>query len=183
MFIMDLGPAVKSREIFNDNPAVIVKEMSTFQEIEHGLWGEYKGDLKHWWRTDPAGLRRALWPCRDVMETLGNTFTRAKYCRQSIASDDRMEWVIITWLPGQSTSIHGHPSGGCVFFVLKGSLQETLYDTNDTDGNIRVWTEEDAPAYIDDHMGKHVVRNISESPAISIHLYSPPFSKGVVNTY
>jgi hypothetical protein len=50
-----------------------------------------------------------------------------KYTREPIHLTPRYGIYLLNWLPGQSTNIHSHAEGGCVFGVVKGSLLETRY--------------------------------------------------------
>ena len=91
------------------------------------------------------------------------------------------EWlkvVLIHWKPGKHSSIHGHPSGGCVFKVLQGTLEEKRYTT---EGNPKLLStsicEKNSMAYIDDGMAYHSVGNTSNTSAVSIHIYTPGIKK------
>ena len=83
--------------------------------------------------------------------------------------------VLICWQPNQFTEIHGHPSGGCLYKVLKGEIVEERYS------NMKVLLEENIInshnniQYIDNSICLHKMINISEVPCISLHFYSPPF--------
>ena len=70
--------------------------------------------------------------------------------------------------------MHGHAQGGCVFKVLKGSVQEKRY-TPDAEQKLLATSrfEEQAMAYIDDEMAYHAVGNPFDEPAISLHVYTP----------
>jgi rhodanese-related sulfurtransferase/mannose-6-phosphate isomerase-like protein (cupin superfamily) len=77
-------------------------------------------------------------------------------------------WVI-SWLPGQSTGFHDHGESSGAFVVVTGLLEE--------------YRPDEQPLAI--HPGKprafgldyaHDVRNVSLSPAVSIHAYSPPLT-------
>jgi len=87
------------------------------------------------------------------------------------------EWlkvVLIHWKPGKYSSIHGHPSGGCVFKVLQGTLEEKRYTTGESPKLLSTSKcEKNSMAYIDDDLAYHAVGNPSNSSAISIHVYTP----------
>lgn len=102
----------------------------------------------------------------------GARYRTERYSRQILyRHEDLFEIVMIGWLPDQKTSIHGHPSGGCLFMVLEGVLQEVRYP-----GGGRLHHPGEPVQYIDDTMGQHEVRCVSRSPTVSLHIYSPPFS-------
>jgi predicted metal-dependent enzyme (double-stranded beta helix superfamily) len=109
-------------------------------------------------------------------------FSSSQYHRQTIYQEEgKIEFVIISWLPGQSTSIHGHPIGGCLFQVLDGELQEDIYiDINNINNNnknnvkkVRNVTKGEVH-YIDNNIAFHAVT--AKSQSVSFHIYSPPFS-------
>ena len=44
-----------------------------------------------------------------------------------LVQNEWMKVVLIHWKPGKSSSVHGHPQGGCVFKVLHGRVEEKRY--------------------------------------------------------
>jgi rhodanese-related sulfurtransferase/mannose-6-phosphate isomerase-like protein (cupin superfamily) len=78
-------------------------------------------------------------------------------------------WVI-SWLPGQSTGFHDHGASSGAFVVATGILEE-----HRPGERIRVIHPGKPCAFGPDYA--HDVRNVSVSPAISIHAYSPPLSE------
>lgn len=109
-------------------------------------------------------------------ETLTTGLTNPKkYQRHIIFWCEQFEIVMIAWLPSQQTSIHGHPSGGCLFRVLDGRLSEELFPEGGSSVS-NTYTNNDAFGYIDDRAGKHRVECTSDRPTLSLHIYSPPFS-------
>ena len=98
-------------------------------------------------------------------------FEENNYCRKPLISKDEYDLLICCWKPGQGAPYHGHPNQGCLVKMLKGSLQEEL---KLADGNESVkHNTEGAVAYINDSIGVHQVKNISEDNAVSLHLYAP----------
>lgn len=85
---------------------------------------------------------------------------------------DHEVWVI-SWLPGQSTGLHDHGEASGAFAVALGTLSEHR------PGTARPVAAGQShgfgPGYV------HDVRNESEAPAVSVHVYSPPLS--VMNRY
>jgi mannose-6-phosphate isomerase-like protein (cupin superfamily) len=88
-------------------------------------------------------------------------------------SDAEHEIWLISWLPGQATGLHDHGGASGAFAVALGSLGEHRVDGGRTvsAGQVRGF----GPGYI------HDVRNESDAPAVSVHVYSPPLS--VMNRY
>jgi len=124
-------------------------------------------------------------------------FSTSQYHRETIYYEkDTIEFVVISWMPGQSTSVHGHPIGGCLFQLLQGELQEELYNydhnyvhnydhnyehNHEYNHNHTTYSSsflilpKKEVHYIDNFIGRHRVQAIS--PSVSFHVYSPPFSK------
>ncbi|WP_170110408.1 cysteine dioxygenase [Flavilitoribacter nigricans] len=91
-----------------------------------------------------------------------------------LVQNDQLKVVLIHWPPGKFSSIHGHAQGGCVFKVLKGSVQEKRYTPDERQHELATSRfEEQAMAYIDDEMAYHAVGNPYDEPAISLHVYTP----------
>ncbi|TPX71906.1 cysteine dioxygenase [Spizellomyces sp. 'palustris'] len=93
--------------------------------------------------------------------------------------------MILCWTQGKASPIHDHAGAHCLMKILDGELCETQYE----------WPKEDEAcgscpmrvtkqtvhganqvAYIHDQIGLHRISNPSSTrPAISLHLYTPPF--------
>jgi len=100
-------------------------------------------------------------------------FHPSHHNRIKLLQNDVFEILLITWLPGQHTCLHSHPKNGCLLKVLHGKLFELrvdsngCYSTNFVDANSNC-------SYMHDKYGQHIVSNIYKTPAISLHIYSPP---------
>lgn len=91
-----------------------------------------------------------------------------------LVQNEKLKVVLIHWVPGKFSSIHGHAQGGCVFKVLKGRLQEKRYTPDEAQQLLAVSNfENQGMAYIDDEMAYHAVGNPFDQPAISLHAYTP----------
>jgi len=109
--------------------------------------------------------------------------SKKNYTRNLIATDDEtFTLLLLCWNPGKESPIHDHPCDGCWLRVCQGKIQETRYEINTETDRMDVTSdvvfEDDAPAFINDSMGYHKVGNPSTStPAITLHLYCPPFNQ------
>jgi predicted metal-dependent enzyme (double-stranded beta helix superfamily) len=91
-----------------------------------------------------------------------------------LAQDDEQEIWLLSWLPGQQTGFHDHGPSSGAFAVASGCLRERAapggqpqpFGRTLAQGAVRSF----GPRYV------HDVRNESELPAVSIHVYSPPLS-------
>lgn len=78
---------------------------------------------------------------------------------------------LLNWLPGQFAPIHGHPPGGCVMGVLRGTLEETIYHPQLIyNKKTRVLTP-GVIGYIDNSIGFHKIINLCNTPCNSLHIY------------
>ncbi|CAG2166494.1 unnamed protein product [Oppiella nova] len=104
--------------------------------------------------------------------------------------------MLVCWSEGQGSGIHDHSDAHCFMKMLTGSLHEIRFEwpdvkksTQEMNNNVKESTEEmkvleenvmktNAVAYINDSIGLHRVENRSHTyPAVSLHLYIPPYSK------
>eukprot|EP00045_Choanoeca_perplexa_P022931 m.11391 g.11391 ORF g.11391 m.11391 type:complete len:205 (+) comp9805_c0_seq2:232-846(+) len=93
--------------------------------------------------------------------------------------------MLLCWNMGQASSIHSHAGSHCFMKLLEGSLVEELYDppTEVKAGapmELQVETQhgENGVIYISDQIGMHRVVNPSHTHnAVSLHIYSPPYSE------
>lgn len=103
-------------------------------------------------------------------------FDRNKpYTRNLISTDhETYTLLLLCWNPEQESPIHDHPCDGCWLQVLEGGIREVRYDRQ-----LNRTSEIDYPegglSYITDHVGYHKVGNPTEKPAVTLHLYAPPF--------
>jgi uncharacterized NAD(P)/FAD-binding protein YdhS len=94
-------------------------------------------------------------------------FDEHNYTRTLVASGRSWELRLLSWRPGQSTSLHGHGGSACAFRILSGVATEAVLGRRD-----RTWTPGDV---IDesDRTLVHQVSNTSAEPLLSLHAYSP----------
>ncbi|XP_012234926.1 cysteine dioxygenase type 1 [Linepithema humile] len=115
-------------------------------------------------------------------------FDRYRYTRNLVdEGNGRFNLMVLCWREGHGSAIHDHANAHCVMKILQGKLCETRYawPTNfEAEENVeelkeleRNTLETNEICYINDSMGLHRVENPSATnPAVSLHLYSPPFS-------
>ena len=101
------------------------------------------------------------------------------YTRNLIHTDHKSYTLLmLCWNPNQESPIHDHPCDGCWMQCIKGKVQECRYDSSTLQCISDTTVNEGNLAYITDSMGYHKVGNPSlTTPAITIHLYSPPFQR------
>ncbi|MEV5412780.1 cysteine dioxygenase family protein [Thermopolyspora sp. NPDC052614] len=87
---------------------------------------------------------------------------------ERLHQDEDVEIWLLSWMPGQTTGFHDHGGSRGAFAVALGTLREDdlLRERDLAPGDVR--------AFGPDHI--HDVRNVSNAPAVSVHVYSPPLS-------
>ncbi|KAL7292235.1 hypothetical protein TKK_0014183 [Trichogramma kaykai] len=119
-------------------------------------------------------------------------FDRYRYTRNLVdEGNGKFNLMVLCWGEGHGSAIHDHADAHCVMKILQGELCETKYkwpksssteEENDDSclgeleeiGRCNYKTNE--VTYINDSIGLHRVENASTvNPAVSLHLYSPPF--------
>ncbi|XP_033220348.1 cysteine dioxygenase type 1 isoform X2 [Belonocnema kinseyi] len=118
-------------------------------------------------------------------------FDRYRYTRNLVdEGNGRFNLIALCWGEGHGSAIHDHADAHCVMKILQGELCETTYawparkkdgDCSEAPQELRVIGKTtfglNDVAYINDNIGLHRVENSSTvNPAVSLHLYSPPFS-------
>ena len=97
------------------------------------------------------------------------------YTRNLISTDHKTyTLLLLCWNPEVESPIHNHPCDGCWLQVLQGNIQEVRYDTQ-LNPVLQMNCNEGSLSYITDNYGYHKVGNPSQTPAVTLHLYSPPF--------
>lgn len=105
------------------------------------------------------------------------------YTRNLIYSDrTNYSLLLLCWGPDRESKIHDHPSRGCFLKVLRGFIKETIYGVYPALNEICECSASVHPtgsvSFMSDDIGLHKISNPSaDQPAISLHLYVPPFQK------
>lgn len=102
------------------------------------------------------------------------------YTRNLVHRNESYALLILRWNPDKESPIHDHPCDGCWLKVLEGNIEETIYTKDDSSDIISEVShnryEQGSLTFMHDNIGIHKIANPSrDEPAISLHLYSPPF--------
>lgn len=100
------------------------------------------------------------------------SFSDEKYCRKKVFQNDQAELIVISWKQSQKTSIHDHPTGGCIMKVITGLLCEDKYSENADIHLNTTCLEEGNISYSTGKQNLHQITAMSDT--VSVHLYSPP---------
>jgi len=118
---------------------------------------------------------------KDEWERFSFFDSSKNYTRNLIATDgETFTLLLLCWNPGKESPIHDHPCDGCWMNVCEGSIEECRYSNEDGTDRLQCYSDktyrEGQLAFIEDSMGYHKVGNPSSTvPAVTMHLYSPPF--------
>ena len=107
------------------------------------------------------------------VKTSSNTYNRSK-----IFENENFEVYVITWNNLQKANIHDHSENGCWLKVLKGKLEENLYDSNLNYVTRKTINQGDF-SYIRNSIGYHNIINIEDKKALTLHIYSPKGHKTI----
>ncbi|XP_078279875.1 cysteine dioxygenase type 1-like [Rhinoraja longicauda] len=111
-------------------------------------------------------------------------FDKFRYTRNLVdEGNGKFNLMILCWGEGHGSSIHDHADSHCFLKLLQGQLKETQFNIPDINQKnreiVKKWEKvfhENQCTYINDSIGLHRVENVSHTePAVSLHLYSPPF--------
>lgn len=104
-------------------------------------------------------------------------FSKERYNRVQLYCGENFDIWLICWGVGQESGVHDHPENGCVQKMLQGGLGETRYIKKE-DGKYCKWRRRVYAAgdvgYICGKRGIHLLKNIGDVGAVTLHLYSPP---------
>ena len=124
---------------------------------------------------------------KDEWQRFAHFDPHKNYTRNLIATDHKTYTVLLLcWNPQRESPIHDHPCDGCWMRVLQGGIRECRYVEDESSPEKltcfqdKIYDEEGGVVFIEDSQGYHKIGDASktaEEPAVSIHLYSPPFSK------
>ena len=95
------------------------------------------------------------------------------YTRKGLYVDENIEVILIGWGIGQSSTIHDHPSNGCIYRILGGEVVEYRYNSKLKVESTTKLKKGDIGNMMDNRY-YHKMSNESDVRASSLHIYSPP---------
>lgn len=95
---------------------------------------------------------------------------------QRLYCDQRVDIWLLSWLPDQGTQLHDHGGSAGSFTVISGVLSEAVYIHTGRDAGLLRERELAGRSVGFDAGYVHDVRNLSDTPAVSVHAYSPPLA-------
>lgn len=125
----------------------------------------------------PVQLARIAWR---VASNPGKWFglveyrTDRRWYRRLTSAQDHEVWLL-SWLPGQGTGFHDHGISAGAFAVALGCLSERPAIGGEPAASSRTLNAGAVRSFGQGYV--HDVSNERDSPAVSVHAYSPPLSR------
>ncbi len=104
-------------------------------------------------------------------------FADSNYARHLVFKTGNIEIVLMCWLPGQGTPVHGHGNSDAMTMVIDGAMSYTTHlpSGETSSGILRKGEVEHIPVGI-----THEVHNHSAQNLVTLHIYSPPLASDVM---
>lgn len=120
-------------------------------------------------------------PSEGELDKFLNADESKPYSRNLVYTDNKtFTALLLVWNPNKGSPIHDHPGDGCWLKVCEGTLVETLYNVDELSNKLLpgaiTTANKSEVVYIDDSLGLHKIENPLDIPAVSLHIYSPPFT-------
>jgi cysteine dioxygenase len=108
-------------------------------------------------------------------------WSETHYTRNCIAHNEHFELVLLCWPAGQKTANHCHNGQECWVKVVSGEFEEEMYNLEGDTGKL-IYKETKKVARhevtsVDDHTVFHTLKNISNTRAMTLHLYMKPIQQ------
>lgn len=105
---------------------------------------------------------------------------RFPYTRNLVSSDGlQFSLLLLCWNVGMESKVHDHPCDGCFVKALQGDIRETKYAVDSASNQLvasnDVVIRGGTVTYMDNSIGYHKVGNAGNIPAVTLHLYTPPY--------
>lgn len=100
-------------------------------------------------------------------------FQPDQYTRHLVLKTDNVEIIVVCWLPGQASPVHGHGESDGVMIVLEGELSFTNHypDGRKISGVAVQGDICHTPVGV-----QHEVSNQGKNELITLHVYAPPLN-------
>jgi len=121
-----------------------------------------------------------------ILEAYG-TWKQEEYTRRPVLLGEGFTAMLLCWSPSACSPVHAHSDkntgvqSNCFMLILEGELTETVFDVNEiaddtvSGGQSRTLVA-GSTGYINDSYGVHKVANLTDRPAMSLHVYAPGWS-------
>lgn len=105
-------------------------------------------------------------------------FDLSRYHREPLFRTSGLELLLASWLPGQASPIHDHGGSEGVTRVLVGTLEELRFARVGARARpLEARVHGPGSILLEEEETLHQVRNPTDRPAVSLHLYRPPLAE------
>ena len=107
------------------------------------------------------------------------TWTKECYTRNCLARTNQYELILLCWEIGAKTPIHGHGGENCWVYQVQGTVKEMRFEEKKgqlEETNQMILTPGKL-TYMNDRMGYHSIKNISNQRAMTLHIYASPIDR------
>lgn len=101
-------------------------------------------------------------------------FHEHQYARHLVLRTPNMEIIVVCWLPGQASPVHGHGPSDAVMVQLEGEITYTNFypDGKKVSGVLHAGDIDHTPVGVE-----HQIANHSNDACVTLNIYSPPLQK------
>lgn len=103
----------------------------------------------------------------------------ASYVRTLLYRDAYVEFLALTWKPGQRSRVHDHGESTCIVRIVEGVAREHLYEPRKP-GQVKraYWARELKQGIVTRSPGEmtHSLGNDGDDVLVTLHVYAPPLS-------
>lgn len=107
------------------------------------------------------------------------TWKNNSYTRNCLARQNHFEFILLCWDKDASTPIHDHDGQNCWVYQAAGRISENRF-TETAQGfkmeNTAILNQGEI-SYMNDKMGYHSLKNVSEGSAMTLHIYVNPIDR------
>ena len=105
-------------------------------------------------------------------------FSEGRFQRLLLHSNEKYSLLMLAWLPGQATPPHDHRGSESWVKLIAGELTLTIFQEGSPDpaAEEKQITIESKTFYEAADLRQHIMSNKSNTFAVSLHLYSPPYT-------
>lgn len=107
------------------------------------------------------------------------TWEDGGYTRNCLVRRDEFEFILLCWDIGAKTPMHGHDGQDCWMYQASGSVQEKRFTKtgNEFLNTNKLLLKEGKLTFMHDRMGYHIIENVSDEKAMSLHVYANPIDR------
>lgn len=101
------------------------------------------------------------------------------YTRNCLARNSNFEIILLCWDKDAKTPIHDHGGEDCWVYQVDGEVEEIRYSNqqDSLEEDQRIVLHPGKLTFMNDHMGYHLIQNVSKKRAMTLHIYAAPIDR------